>query len=274
MQLSLFRANPLAEALRPLQGTVTPGPDAPTMLAELIDLRGGVELAERLDLDRTVPPPAEPELRRIVVAQVRARLVEEGHLVQGRLDEAYTHALRPRYRLPGAQRAFQVLHQAGALEARKGAPLKTAIRTLQAPCNEFLETHLKRARFALRALRDELKAELLTLGGEAAALTRLEDTLNHALHARTEALFHRAMRAAEDHLGAAFATWVRRLPTPAAEADLEAGFHPQTGEIIQAFYNARGLYAALFTHERQALERLVEAACAAAEPVGRPTPRS
>lgn len=265
MQLSFFRSGPLAEALRASLADEPPVPDGPAVLADLIDLRGGVELAERLDAGLDVPPPAPLAERRALAAACRARVADELAHVQGRLDEAFGQAFRPRYRLPSARRAFELLDQAGALETRKGAPLKTGLRTLLAPFHEFLETHGKRARFALRALRAEIATPLAAMGGEAAALAGLEAALSVALHSRTEALVRRVHRAAEVALGEAMAAAVKALPRPASPDDLGPTFDPDAGAFAQAFAEARRLHRALFLHERRWLEGLVEAACAAAE---------
>ncbi|MEZ4463083.1 MAG: hypothetical protein R3F60_06890 [bacterium] len=265
MQLSFFRSGPLAEALRAWLVDEPPVPDGPAVLADLIDLRGGVELAERLDAGLAVPPPAPLAERRAVAAVCRARVADELSHVQGRLDEAFSQAFRPRYRLPTAHRAFEVLGQADALTVRKGAPLKTGLRTVLAPFHEFLETHGKRARFALRALRAEVAAPLASLGGEAAALAELEAALSQAMHARAEVLTRRIHRAAEVVLADALTAAVKALPVPPTPEALAPAFHPDGGAFCRAFAEARGLHRALFLHERRWLEGLVEAACAAAE---------
>lgn len=259
MQLSLFRTGPLAEALRALLPEV-PHADAPAVLADLIDLRGGVELAERLDHGLSVPPPVEPAIRAARAEALRARFTYEVNEIQARLDEALAHAHKPRYRLPTAARAFQVLSQAGALETRKGAPLKTALRTVLAPYSEFLDTHLKRARFALRDLRTQMVPDFAGLGGEGAALAALEEALTRALQPRIEDLYRRAARAVEEHLAASLTAVVQALPPTPTEADLAPAFHPKTGAVSMTFAQAAALTAATFAHERRWLEGLIEAA--------------
>lgn len=257
MQLSLFRTGPLAEALRPFL-TEAPTADAPGVLADLINLRGGVELAERLDFE--VPPPVEPAVRAARVELLRARFAREINEIQGRLDEAVASPYKPRYRLPTAARAFVVLSQAGAFDTRKGPPLKTALRTVLAPYHEFQETHLKRARFALRDLRVQLASDFKGLGGEGAALATLEEALAGALAPRVEALFRRATSAGEERLAEALTRVVQALPKEPTEADLAPAFAPETGEVSKAFAESCALTLAIFAFERRWLEGLIEAA--------------
>ena len=89
-----------------------------------------------------------------------AQVIED---VRSRTEFSFENAFRPRFRLPTARRAWGILKRAGVVEPvtpmtkrQQNAALKTATRMLWAPFGEFIETRLKRARFALKDLRDEL----------------------------------------------------------------------------------------------------------------------
>lgn len=257
MQLELFQAGPLSGAARPFADPDAPRPDAAAMLARLLDLRGGVHLAEHLDeiwalRDAEPPRPAATD-------GLMAELREELDRITGRLDDAFDNARRPRYRLPTDARLLSLVQSA--------ASRRRAARAAWTPHGEFLKVHSKRARFALVELRQSVCPRLLALGGEAAALVRLDDVLVQATAARHKALLADAFVGIERRVEAAF-----KGIDLTDVAQLRAAVDP-------IFDDARALYRALFQHRRRALLSLVAAALDSIEspdPAQRtpPAPRS
>ncbi|MCB9536830.1 MAG: hypothetical protein H6704_11310 [Myxococcales bacterium] len=259
-QLTLIPLGPIDAAAQPFLPEDAPPPiDPATLLSDLIDLRGGVALAEALATLDAIEAPAEP----LPPAPVRARLEAAVRDIEGRMADAFEHAFKPRYRLPTAQRAQQVLAQSGVLENPKGAPLRAATRTLWAPFAEYLDTHLKRARFALRDTRAELAEQLPRISADAARLERLDAALAGAAHQGVEALVLRALSACEQGFGAALKGALKALPAGAAP-DVSAWFAAD-GWVPLHLRRCQALIRAVVLHERRMLEALVEAACGEGE---------
>jgi hypothetical protein len=233
--------------------------DAAQFLADLIDLRGGVALAERLAALDGVDAAFDPA----AAERVRERLATDLGEIEARLTDAFDNALKPRYRLPTAHRALTILTQADALKTRKGKALRSATRNLWAPVGEFVETQLKRARFALADLRVAVGEELRRMGPDAARLERLDAALEAATRHEVERLYRRIPSACEASFGAAFREAVLALPAEPASTDLAEGFSAW-GWLPEEIEKARGLVAGVVRRERRRLEALVEAACAVA----------
>lgn len=242
-------------------------PDGASILAGLIDLRGGVALAERLaSIDAPPPavPPADP-------AAVRATLHAGLADIEARLDDAFTHAFRPRYRLPTAARAWLIIDRAGLPDAPRPGPkarklpreLRVANRHLWAPIGEFLDTHLKRARFALRDLRAELETPLCGLGEDAARLVRLDSALAEATHGAAEKLYRRLAYTAEQAFAERMFEVFRGWPEPVTAEHFAPGWCAE-GWLGDLLSDAQALARAVVHHERARLEALVESACALA----------
>jgi hypothetical protein len=248
---------PLAAAVEGFSPELPAGEVDPTqVLADLIDLRGGVVLAERLALIDEVQETGDLS----VVPRLRRRLSEGVGEIEARLHDAFDNALKPRYRLPTAHRALLILQQSGALDDRKGQPLRSAIRNLWAPINEFVELNLKRSRFALAEIRAGVGEDLRTLGGDAARLERLDAALEAATKLEVERLYRRIPQACEASFDAALRRAVAALPAAPTAADLAEGFSAW-GWLPDEIERARGLVAGVVTRERRRLEALVEAAC-------------
>ncbi|MEZ4432690.1 MAG: hypothetical protein R3F65_09775 [bacterium] len=255
---------PIAAAVTPFAAAdAMPGlADPAAVLAGLIDLRGGVVLAERLaELDSPLPAASASD-----PAAVRATLHVGLADLEGRLDEAFTQAFRPRYRLPSPQRAWLIIERSGLLDAPKTRgrkpprELRIAVRHLWAPFAEFLDTHLKRARFALRDLRVELGPQLAGLSVDAARLAQLDAALGEATHGTSEKLYRRVALAAEQAFTEGLIAAWRALPAEGGAAAFAAGWTPE-GWLGDRLAAAQALYRAVVHHERARLEALVEAAC-------------
>lgn len=266
---SLALTGPLTAAVAPYAaGDATERlADGAAVLAGLIDLRGSVALAERLATIDAVPPVVEAADPAVVRAMLHTGVSD----IEARLDEAFTHAFRPRYRLPTPQRGWLIVERSGLLDAprptgrrrRPPKPLRIAVRHLWAPLGEFLDTHLKRARFALRDLRVELEPRLIGLGEDAARLVQLDTALAEATSGTTEKLLRRVGHAAERAFTEAMTRAWREWPAEPSADDFTAGFSPE-GWLGDVLAEAQALYRAVVHHERSRLEALVESACALA----------
>ena len=213
--------SPLAKAAAPFADEAADGPlDTAAFLADLVDLRGGVALAEDM-----AGLTSDDRIEEVTPAELRQRLRDGFDHTEARLRDAFDNAFRRRYRLPTAERAWSALLEAGALEKRRSKQVTTATRTLWATYGDFLETHLKRARFALRDLRVELAPGLRGLGPDAARLERLDAAFANATHGQVEKLVRRVVPACERAFAAALLEAVSGLPEEAAKVDdLAPGF--------------------------------------------------
>lgn len=258
-QLPLLPAGPIGAAVGPFAEGEDQPIDPAAMLAELIDLRGGVLLAERLSTFDEPPPSAPPT----TPEEVRGLLREAVADVEARLAEAFAQPLRPRYRLPDPSRAHAILERTGVFATRKGKPLRVAGRALWSPFGDFVETHTKRARFALRDLRADLVLPLRGLGPEAARLEQLDAVLAEATAPAAEQLLRRVPLACEQAFTRALRDALRTLPAAPMPADLEPAFTEGGWVRAQLAYACR-LAAALVEHDRRRLESLVEGCVALA----------
>ncbi len=261
-QLPLLPAGPLTAAITrmlPAEPASALTPDAGAFLADLLDLRGGVLLADAL---HALPPPgaALPTAEQAAALQIRVQ--DEIAALLARLDEAFANAFKPRYRLPGPARAFTLLDQAGAF-APKRTPktAATAARTLWAPYGDFLETHLKRARFGLRDLRREITPRLHALGPNAERLEKLDFALSASTANETERLFRRGLARLEAGFLEALRAALKAAPKAVTPADVEHWYGP-TGFVPITFEDGQRYVQAVVAHERGHLEALVHACCA------------
>ena len=186
---------PISDVLRPTRESEDEPmlTDPAQLLADLVDLRGSVVLAQYISGEQDGPSP-QPSHPQSILALV-AKTVED---VRSRLEFARENAFRPRFRLPTSQRAWNVLQRTymtpsdGSKNAKeRKAALKSATRIMWAPFAEFLEVQLKRSRFALKELREELSGPLAGLGPEVAAIERMDFALRQAIDAEVTRLYQR-----------------------------------------------------------------------------------
>lgn len=270
-EVRLLLRGPLTAAVEPFAPTdeaTLDAVDPAAVLAGLIDLRGGVDLAERLAAIDAPLPEREPSDPAVIRATLHAGLAE----IESRFDDAFTHAFRPRYRLPDPRRGWLIIERAGlpttprpGPRSRKTPrPLAVATRHLWAPFGEFIETHLKRARFGLRDLRGELEPLLEGLGPDAARLVRLDQALGEATRGATEQLVRRVTYAVERAFAQRIADEFRGWPDDVGRDHFAPGFAPD-GWLGELLARAGALSRAVVHHERSRLESLVESACGLAE---------
>ena len=241
MQLPLFQTGPLSAAVQPFVDPDAERPDAFAMIAQLVDLRGGVRLAEHLD-DIWDARDAAPATGARV--DPRPQISETLRIIRRRLDAAYDHPERLRYRLPTAAR-MRALADA-ARDRRRAA------RAVWAPFAEFLEVHFKRAHFALAELTADVRPQLLTLGGDAAALVGLDMALEEAMATRLAAVIRELAQAIEAQVNRSF----KRL-------DLTDGAKIAAA-VAPIFADGVAVYRALYLHLERTLTQCVAAALAAA----------
>ena len=166
--------------------------------------------------------------------------------------------------------AASLLGEAGALVERGGRPLKVATRTLWAPYHSFVDTQLKRARFALRDLRAALAPALARQSDDAARLVHLDGVLLEAIHPKVEALMRRVPHALERAFAAHLAAAVAALPDPPTAEDVAPWF-TAAGWIPPWFAQGEVLCRAVVDHERLRLASLVEACLSAGVGDGAPS---
>ncbi len=227
-------------------------------LASLMDLRGSVDLARYL-AELPPLPDVEPSHPAAVLA-LTAKVIED---VRSRLDFGFENAFRPRFRLPNAQRAWSVLQRSGVLESlesgtkrQQNAAIKSATRIIWAPFGEFLETRLKRSRFALRELREELSGPIAGLGPDAGRLERMDSALRMAVSHEVDRLYRRVGHTVESH----FATELRRaiddLPTVADKEGFSMGFS-EKGWLGEIFRKGQAMILGIVEHEIGQVQSLV-----------------
>lgn len=234
-----YTRGPVALAVAEFVDAPLPLADAPAFLADLIDLPGAVALAEAL---ASTPAPEPATVSPAVLRQAfHAGWVD----IRARLDDAIAHAYKARYRLTDPVEGLRLVGQA----ERPGA----AARTIWAPYGAFLDTHTKRARFALRDLRTTLAPLIAGQSAEAAELARLDAALSTAVHTRLEALLRRVHHTAE-------ARFTALLDAAQPDAAGMAALLGPSGSARRLFERALAVSQALVLHERQRLAALVEAA--------------
>lgn len=246
--------DPLTRAITPyLEDVLSPADPAAT-LAALIDLAGGVALAEGLaDLDAPAATAA---------GDAQAIFHDAVAHIEAQLADAFANAWRPRYRLPGPARALQTWQDAGVSEAptrgaRKKA-LKTMARVLWAPFTEFLETQLKRARFALRDLAQEVTPILAAHGPDAARLIQLDAALTAGTRQQVEAIYRRVPLAWARTFERLLLDNAATLPE-APRAEAFAPWFSEDGWVRRNLTDGQRLVTELVARERRKLAALVQA---------------
>ena len=236
------------------------------LMAQLMDLRGSVAISDFL-LEPDVPPDAQPSHP----ASVKALAASVFADVRDSLAFSIENAYRPRYRLPTADRAWAILKRTQVLDSyvkgsridRKAA-LKSASRLIWAPFGEFIETRLKRARFALRDLREELTGPLTGLGEAAADVERLDYALRTAIEAETTKFYQRIGHWANVEFTKALADALNELPQVADSDAFSIGFN-ETGWLGTIFGDAMELVVSVTEHEISQIINLIENAIKASK---------
>ncbi len=251
----------IAEAVARLTGTLelVENTDAVELVAGFIDAGGAVRFSQLLEARPAVSGAQKTEGLVALETRVLGRLAE----IEARLDDGFTHAFRPRYRLTTAARAWSTLGQFGLLAGGPridAAAFKKACRSLWAPYNEFLETHLKRLRFALRDLRVEVGRALSLAGPTAAEL----GALDHAFMVAAQGVIDDLYRRITPGMEALFAARLRAIlkDTDPLDSDAFSAGFGEGGWLGEILLDARALYHALLGREGRRLCDLVKSASA------------
>jgi len=232
--------------------------DPSRLLAELVDLRGSVVLAQYIagEQERPHAQPSHPQ----AILALTAKTIED---VRSRLDFAQSNAFRPRFRLPTAQRAWNVIQRTGinapeTLKTKKErkAALRSATRMTWGPFGEFLEVQLKRSRFALKELREELTGPLTGLGTEVSAIERMDAALRQSIDSEVSRLYQRVGIHCERRYSIALQKALDELPVTAPKEAFAIGFS-ETGWLGAIFQDGLDLVRAIIENEIQALENLI-----------------
>ncbi|APR80552.1 Hypothetical protein A7982_05899 [Minicystis rosea] len=231
-------------------------PDPAAFLARMMDLRGSVELAQRLSiLDRPRPAgaPVDPAAR----ARLRAFAVERLDTARDDLARTFADPFVRRYKIPSAEELVTILIDSGALIDRRGRALTTAIDAVWGPCADLISRSLDRVRFELGTLREELVPMLVALGPEAARLERLDAAVLGATAKGRQQLEDRLIAALARSFAARFGAAVGALPGATAPAHVAPWYAP--GGFVRAeILRGRDIVVGIFGHERRRIEALVD----------------
>jgi hypothetical protein len=270
-QLTHHRTGLIADAVRDLaprapSRALSHAPDAPQVLAALLDLRGSVQLEERLSRrDGAVPSADErgapPSL--LTRDYVRARL--DG--IEASLVRRMSRPFEGRIRAPDLAATLFLLD--GALASRMPGEVKASARAMARAFRELLLAWLERAQGDVAALRDEIALDLRARGARAARLEALDATLRAATTAGVERVIERLGAAAERTFADTIARALRALPASATAGRAElAPWFDAGGLVHRELARHRAIARGLLAHERAVLEALVASSTDRAARVG------
>lgn len=249
-------AKALAEAPSSVPASASAPGDPAAFLAKLMDLRGSVELAQRLSiLDRPLPSngAVNPDAR----ARLRAFAAERLEAVRDDVARVFADPFARRNKLPTPDDVVSILINGGALIERRGKAVSAAAESVWAPCGELITRSLDRVRFEMAALREEIGPPLAALGPVAARLERLDAALFGATAKGRQQLEDRLVAALARSFAARFAAAVAALPGATAPAHLAPWF--AAGGLVRAeILRGRDVVLGVFAHERRRIEALVE----------------
>jgi hypothetical protein len=241
---------PLAAVSAGLAGAAEGGGsagDPAAFLARLMDLRGSVELAQRLAVaDRVRPGRGD--------AAARARLVdlttERLSALEDEVARTFADPFHRRHKLPTPEQVVSVLIDSGALLDRRSRSIGAAAEALWAPAADLLGRALDRVRFELAALREEIGPPLCALGPAAARLERLDAALFGATARGRAELQDRLLAALGRSFAARFAAAVSALPGATAPAHVRPWF--ARGGIYRAEIDrGRDALLGVLAHDRR-----------------------
>ena len=230
------------------------------LLGSLLDIRGSVELEKFLSGDVPLLTRGDP----VPDEALRAQTSQGIETIRSRLEQACHNAYRPRYRLPSAERAWGILKRTGVIEARVNQDKKafkksfrSGSRLIWAPFGEFLETHLKRARFAMQELRDQLGPGIASRGEKSAQLERLDRVLRLAIEPEVRSLYLRVNRANEHRFGTTMRYALDELPDVAELEGFALSF-TEEGWLGEVFGHGQTMIKAIVEHEIHQLQLFVD----------------
>ena len=254
-------SGPLAAAAASLAPLATPAPcvtvDPAAFLARLMDLRGSVDLAQRLGA--VGGGRAGGPFDRRAAADLRAEVAERLDAIAGDLERTFAEPFQRRNKLPSAPEVHAILVDTGALAARAGGAASRAAEVLWAPFGDLVARVIDRARFELVALRAEMGPRLAAISPAAARIERLDATLFAATERGRQAIEDRLQTALGRAFARSFAAALAALPEGAGVADIGAWFAPR-GLLREVMDDGREVAAAVIAHDRRRFEALSAAA--------------
>jgi hypothetical protein len=254
-------AGPLAAVSAGLAGAAEARPgavDPAAFLARLIDLRGSVELAQRLAVAE------RPRVgTRASDAAARARLTaltaERLDALRDELMRAFADPFQRRNKLPTPELVVKVLIDTGALLDRRSRSIGEAAEALWSPAGDLLGRALDRVRFELAALREEVGPPLCALGPASARLERLDAALFGATARGRAELQDRLLAALGRSFAARFSAAVQALPGATAPAHVRPWF--ERGGLFRAEIDrGRDALLGVLAHDRRRLAALLAVA--------------
>ncbi|MFT3764833.1 MAG: hypothetical protein QM820_04850 [Minicystis sp.] len=249
-------AKAIAEAVVP-QGAPPPGaPDPAAFLAKLMDLRGSVELAQRLsilDRPRPAPSPVDPAAR----ARLRAFTAERLDAVREDVARTFADPFQRRNKVPTPEELVTILIDTGALIERRGRALADAVEAVWTPCHDLITRCLDRVRFELATLREEIGPQIAALGPRAALLARLDAAMASATGKGKLQVEDRLIAALGRAFAARFGAAVAALPGATAPAHV-APWYAAGGLVRAEVMRGRDIVMGILAHDRRRIEALVE----------------
>jgi hypothetical protein len=220
------------------------------VLADLLDLRGSVTLAEALtDLDPPADALYDASGAAALLADVRARL--------GELEEKLTKACDDL--VSGKASALAASRVATAVADLSIDPrgVERAGSISWAPAADYLALRLDRVRAAAADLREEIGPAVGLLSAAARRLEKLDAVLAEVTRETESRLLARVAPAQERRFSRALARFVPEHG--GGEAEIRAGM-AKGGALRGAVEAAVFATIAVFRHDRARIEGLVEAA--------------
>jgi hypothetical protein len=253
-------AGPLAAVSAGLAGAAEARPgavDPAAFLARLIDLRGSVELAQRLG----APAPRGAQARGDAAARARLAALTGERLdaLRDELMRAFADPFQRRNKLPTPELVVKVLIDTGALLDRRSRSIGEAAEALWSPAGDLLGRALDRVRFELAALREEVGPPLCALGPASARLERLDAALFGATARGRAELQDRLLAALGRSFAARFSAAVQALPGATAPAHVRPWF--ERGGLFRAEIDrGRDALLGVLAHDRRRLAALLAVA--------------
>lgn len=252
---------PLSAAARGLAdgGAAPPAgqPDPAAFFARLMDLRGSVDLAQRLSAIDRARAPEFAASDREAAARLRAEIAARFDAVRDDLARPYADPFHRRNKLPTPEGVVGVLVDGGALRERRGKAVAAAADAVWSPCADLLGRSLDRVRFEIAALREEVAPALAALGPAVARLERLDAALFGATIRGRQQVEDRLLAAVGRSFAARFSAAVAALPGATAPAHVAPWFAPG-GLLCAEILRGRDVIAGVLTHDRRRIEALVE----------------